>query len=102
MSARSNLISLSTTQFPNTELPVFWLSPNPFAVAPNLNASCLIDKPVKIEIFSISGQMISQTDFYMTSKVHQTLNGFSGLPAGMYIVRVSTQDHLEVLRAVKQ
>ncbi len=102
MEALSNLISLSSGTRIDQELPWFWLSPIPFSNAPVLLFSHVIHDPVKVEIYSASGQMIHQEVFPSSIASHHEIAHFGKLPAGFYVVSVMCGNQHETLRAIKR
>lgn len=102
MAARSNLISISSNQAIDKEFRRFWLSTNPFPHTPVLNISHRMDSPVKVEIYSASGQMVNKVDFSLPSAFPQEIEAFGKLPAGFYVVRVQCGSYQEILHAIKR
>lgn len=102
MAARSSLISLSSGPSDETEFHTFRLSPMPFANTLKLNLSHVMGGPVKVEIYSASGQMVYGMDFPVSSALQYEMAGFGKLPAGLYVVRVRCENHHEILHAIKR
>jgi serine protease AprX len=100
--ARSYLVSLSSGPYAETESPGFRLSPMPFSDMPELSFSRRMAGPVKVEIYSASGQMVHNVVFPLSSALHHEIAGFSELPAGFYLVRVVCENHYEILHAIKR
>jgi hypothetical protein len=102
MEARSSLISLSSRPPVDTKIHQFSLSPIPFSNCPILKTNQLMGNPVKVEIYSGTGQMVYAVDFSLSAKLHYEITGFGKLPSGLYVVRVSGDNHCEILRAIKR
>jgi hypothetical protein len=102
MEARSSLISLSSRPPVDTKIHQFSLSPIPFSDCPILKTNQLMGNPVKVEIYSGTGQMVYAVDFSLSAKLHYEITGFGKLPSGLYVVRVSGENHCEILRAIKR
>ncbi|MEI7498957.1 MAG: S8 family serine peptidase [Bacteroidota bacterium] len=98
MNARLLLSAPSTsieTQQPYTLFPV------PFSGSPWIKSNLKTSEQVKLEILSISGQLLCTRNLNMGSSSAIDLNDFSGMPTGVYFVRITSNSGQQVLRAIK-
>ena len=79
----------------------YTLFPVPFTGSPWLKSNLKKSEPVKIEIISVSGQLISSRTLDLNSSSTMELNDFETTPSGLYFIRIVTPSIQQVLRAVK-
>ena len=73
----------------------------PFSGAPVLKCNLNTTEPVKIEVLSISGQLVSSKTLLLGEFSVFKLDEFNGVPSGIYFLRISTGTSQQVVRAVK-
>lgn len=92
---------LDTPEKKTASVQNFSLIPNPFTSTPFIQNKTGKRISAKLEILSISGQIIFSTDVNFDGATALQLQAFENQPAGVYFVRVSTSDGQQVLRAIK-
>lgn len=93
--------SLSTPDSPTIGQKQFTLSPVPFSGAPILKGNLKNPETIKVEILSVTGQLLSSNAFLFQESTAIELNDFDTFPAGIYFMRISTGTSQQVLRALK-
>ncbi len=94
------LLLSAPSRTPEMKQP-FTLFPVPFSSAPTLSSTLPKPEPVKLEILSVSGQMISTRSFDVNNASAIVLGDFDLMPAGLYFIRISSTSGQQVLRAIK-
>ena len=79
----------------------FSLSANPFTGTPVLVSHSILDNLVKVDILSITGQVIHSFNFDVNGSSTIRLDAFAALPSGLYFVRINNPSGQQVIRAVK-
>ncbi|MCX6303932.1 MAG: S8 family serine peptidase [Bacteroidetes bacterium] len=79
----------------------FTLFPIPFTSVPSLLNNMKVSVSVKVEAFSVTGQMVSSSIFLVQPLAAIKLDDFNAFRAGVYFVRVTTGKSRQVIRAVK-
>jgi hypothetical protein len=79
----------------------FTLYPTPFFIAPLLKGNLDSPEAIKVEILSVTGQLLTSGFFPFQESPAVRLDEFNALPSGIYFVRISTASSMEVIRAVK-
>ena len=79
----------------------FTLFPTPFSSAPVLKGIMSKTEKIKVEILSVTGQLLNCKVFVFQQSSAIKLDDFNTFPAGIYFLRISTDTSQEVLRAVK-
>jgi hypothetical protein len=77
--------------------------PNPFITDINLQLSLKSKENLKLELLSITGAVMhTQTIDFNDPSDRIRFNGLSGIPQGVYFLRVTGKDWVEVKRIIKQ
>ena len=79
----------------------FTLFPTPFSSTPVLKGNMNVPGTIKVELLSVTGQLLNSRVFFFQSSTAIKLDDFNTFPAGIYFLRVSTDTSQEVIRAVK-
>ncbi len=98
MSARTLLSTPEVSPIPQNQFSLF---PTPFSSAPILKASLKAPETIKVEVLSVTGQLMSSKVFLFHEFTAVTLEDFTAFPAGIYFLRISTGSMQQVIRAVK-
>jgi hypothetical protein len=98
MNARLLLSAPSVS--PETQ-QAFMMFPLPFTGSPLLRNTQGKSSQIKIEILSVSGQLLSTRDRSISGSSTLVLNDFDAMPSGLYFVRIISNSGQQVLRAVK-
>jgi serine protease AprX len=98
MNAMLLLSAPSTSPEPQQTYELF---PVPFSGSPRLRSNLNISEMLKIEILTVSGEMICSRYLHLNSASTITLNDFEAIPSGLYFVRIIRDTGQEVLKAVK-
>ena len=94
------VISASSTSFePEQSYALF---PVPFTGSPWLKCNRTNSEKIRIEILSVTGQLISTQTLIVNSSSTVVLNDFNTMPSGLYFVRIISDSGQQVIRAVKQ
>ena len=98
MNARTVLAVISNSSATQNTFSLF---PVPFSTSPRLQYNLKGSEKVKIEILSITGQIICSfmPDIHGSSTFR--LDAFTSLPSGLYFVRINSTIGQQVIRAVK-
>jgi hypothetical protein len=81
----------------------FEVYPNPVSSQAVLNFDLVRDSEVSVEIMNISGQVVHRLNLgEMFAGTHNQTVDLSHLAAGMYYVKTSMNDQIEIKRIVKQ
>lgn len=102
MTARDVLIALAVNPVQNTTSPAFALIQNPFDQAPFIRFDGDLIQPFSVEIYSANGALLysSIINAYCAGQIE--LRVFSGLPQGLYLIRLTDSDCSTTLRAIKK
>ena len=92
---------LNTVEQTSASRNGYILTPNPFTGAPALQSVSGRNTDAKVQIFTVSGQMIFSSEINFPSTEPVLLNALNGQPAGLYFIRISTPDGQVVLRGMK-
>ena len=92
---------LNTVEQTSASRNGFILTPNPFSGAPSLQSVSGRNTDARIQIFTVSGQLIFSSEMNFTSTEPVLLNALNGQPAGLCFIRISTPDGQVVLRGMK-
>ena len=95
------MLLLSTTQTLQEAQHGYSLFPVPFAGSPWIKNDRKNPEQVKIEILSVTGQVIGVRNIYMNTSSTMALNDFDGMPSGLYFVRIISNSGQQILRAIK-
>ena len=98
MNARTLLSTPDSRPIPLNEFSLF---PMPFSGAPTLVGTLKNPATIKVEVLSVTGQLLSSRDFAIQESSSIKLEMFNALPSGIYFLRISTGTTQQVLRAVK-
>ncbi|MEI7725831.1 MAG: S8 family serine peptidase [Bacteroidota bacterium] len=98
MNARTLLSTPDSRPIPLNEFSLF---PMPFSGAPTLVGTLKNPATIKVEVLSVTGQLLSSRDFAIQESSSIKLEMFNVLPSGIYFLRISTGTTQQVLRAVK-
>jgi serine protease AprX len=98
MNAMLLLSNAPTLQEPQQGYSLF---PVPFSDSPWIKNNRKNPEQVKIEILSVTGQLIGVRNIYMNSSSTIALNDFDGMPSGLYFVRIISNSGQQILRAIK-
>ena len=79
----------------------FSLFPMPFSSAPILHGSLDVQRTIKVELLSVTGQLLNSNVFVFQASSAIQLDDFNKYPSGIYFLRISTATSQEVIRAVK-
>ena len=77
------------------------LYPVPFSDSPWLKSNVTKSEMVKIDILSITGQLVHSISLNIAASSTTKLNSFNSLPAGLYLVRITGTSGQQMFRAVK-
>ena len=80
------------------------ISPNNLMLFPNptsgiVSINSIIDEPVTLKIYSISGQLLLNVNYDKISK--ETVFDFTQLPAGIYMLNIVSEKHLIAKKFIK-
>ncbi len=98
MTAFNALLSCATGVAEKTEENKFSLYPNPANDRITIENTSFSNQPQTISIFNMQGQLILQ----QVVQQHQTEVNISGFAPGMYVVRMSTENGVEVKKFLKE
>jgi hypothetical protein len=73
------------------------LFPNPTAGFTSINT--VIDEPVTLNVYSLSGQLLINLNFAKISK--ETIFDFTHLPTGIYMLNIVSEKHLITKKFIK-
>ncbi|MCX6267445.1 MAG: S8 family serine peptidase [Bacteroidetes bacterium] len=79
----------------------FMLYPVPFTTAPILSGFLKETETVKVEILSVTGQLLVSKDLLFNQSSAFRMDTFNTLSPGIYFLRISTGVSQQVIRAVK-
>jgi hypothetical protein len=79
----------------------FSLFPMPFTSAPILRGSMSNSGSIRVEVLSVTGQLLISKTFQSEESSSMKLDEFNGFPSGIYFLRISNGTSQQVLRAVK-
>ena len=96
----ANLILTAPSGSPDTE-PAFSLFPVPFTDSPLLKSKHNNPGTLKVEILSVSGQLLVTRNLTMNNATTVSLTDFDTFPSGLYFIRITGNSGQQVLRAVK-
>ena len=74
------------------------LAPNPVNTSLNIRLGSLIDEEVKVAVYNIQGEMVSEQSYQSVSSISQDA---TGLKAGLYFVKVAYGDIVKTTRFIK-
>ncbi|MFZ4520899.1 MAG: S8 family serine peptidase [Bacteroidales bacterium] len=92
---------LATTDSGPIETETFTLGPIPFAANPILIGNLKSSEKITIETFSVSGKLMISKTMMAQPFTAVTLSEFNTLPAGVYLLRITSGTSRQVIRAVK-
>ncbi len=98
MNARALLATPDFSPAPQNQFSLF---PMPFSGAPVLKCNLNTSESVKIEVLTISGQLVSSKTLLLREFSVLKLDEFNGVPSGIYFLRISTGTSQQVVRAIK-
>jgi serine protease AprX len=100
-----NMMNALTFLSINSTLPdnqkTFNLYPVPFSGSPWLQSNLKKSEMVKIDVLSITGQLVHSISLNMNGSSTIKLNSFNTLPSGLYFVRITSGSGQQMLRALK-
>jgi serine protease AprX len=100
-----NMMNALTFLSINSTLPdnqkAFTLYPVPFSGSPWLQSNLKKSEMVKIDVLSITGQLVHSISLNMNGSSTIKLNSFNTLPSGLYFVRITSGSGQQMLRALK-
>ncbi len=101
MAARSGLITLSSKSSRNNYTIRGRLLQNPFERAPVIQFEGEINKPVTVEIFSVGGTLLYQSEIGAYPVKQIELPVFAGFSNGLYLIHLSDSHQSTRLMAIK-
>lgn len=86
---------IESTSLHESELPYDWYLgqnfPNPFNPSTNIQFGIGATEPVRLDIYSLAGQLVKSVDFGMlTSGSHSISVDLGRLASGLYLYQIST------------
>jgi serine protease AprX len=100
-----NMMNALTLLSVNSTLPdnqkTYTLYPVPFKGAPWLQSNVKKTEMAKVDILSITGQLVHSLNLNITGSSTIRLNSFNALRPGLYIVRITAGSGQQMFRAVK-
>jgi hypothetical protein len=92
---------LNTTEQELASMSGFRVTPNPFTGAPLLKNEQDYRIEAKVSIYNVGGRIIFGDDMTFDAGSAFRLSALNNQPAGIYVIRISTTEGEQVLRAVK-
>ena len=100
-----NMMNALTFLSVNSILPdgqkIYTLYPVPFSDSPWLKSNLKKSEMVKIDVLSITGQLVHSLNLNIAGSSTIKLNSFNELPSGLYLVRITADSGVQMFRAVK-
>jgi hypothetical protein len=98
MNARTFLSTTDSGPVPHEQFTLF---PVPFTGTPTLTNNLKVSSTARVEILSVTGELIGSKVIGFQALASIGLNEFAGFPSGIYFLRISTGTSRQVIRAVK-